>query len=132
MLRGDKPSLAGDGESGWLSQLSLHFPAYPFPYLADALFLSLAPSQSPQLVPVKAEDAVELTHVEMGSGLEELCVMLGAPIPGGAWQGGMRTEEGTRYFGSCKALTLLSQKRTEPGKPLSLPVFSSGACAAAG
>lgn len=37
---------------------------------------------------------------------------LGAPIPGGAWQGGVRTEEGTCYFGSCKALSLLSQKRT--------------------
>lgn len=36
---------------------------------------------------------------------------------------GIRTEEGTWYFGSCKALTFLSQKRAEPGKPLSFLCF---------
>lgn len=36
MLKGDKPSLAGDGEPGWLFQLSLHCPSdqlIPAPFL---------------------------------------------------------------------------------------------------
>lgn len=49
---------------------------------------------------------MEPTCVEMVSGLEEL--VGDAPVPGGAWQ-----EEGMCYFGSCKALTFLSQERTK-------------------
>lgn len=38
-----------------------------------------------------------------------------APVPGGVWQ-----EEGRCYFGSCKALTFLSQKTTEKNLSLCL------------
>lgn len=71
----------------WLFQLSLHcpsdqlMPVDPFPYLADALFLSFAPSQPPKLVTVKAEDVVEMV-----SGLGELCV------GGQCW--GLQSQEG--------------------------------------
>lgn len=53
---------------------------------------------------------MEPTCVEMVSGLEEL--VGDAPVPGVAWQ-----EEGTCYFGSCKALTFLF---SEKEKSLSL------------
>lgn len=56
--KGDKPSLAGDGEPGWLSQLSLHCPSDhripspptpvdPFPQFADAL-----PQLGPLPIPI--------------------------------------------------------------------------------